>query len=44
VLDEQLDDAANAHLLFVAEGLEPSSELVGALDVPRHRSIMPSTA
>jgi hypothetical protein len=28
-------------LFLVAEGLEPSGELVGALDVPRHRLSMP---
>jgi hypothetical protein len=38
---EEFYDAADAHLLLVAEGLEPSGELVGALNVPRHRLIMP---
>jgi hypothetical protein len=28
-------------LFLVAEGLEPSGELIGALNVPCHRPIMP---
>ena len=34
-------DATNAELFLVAEGLEPPGELVGTLNVPRHRLIMP---
>jgi hypothetical protein len=36
MLHEEFYDAADADLFLVAEGLEPSSELVGALNVPRH--------
>jgi hypothetical protein len=28
-------------LFLIAEGFEPSGELVGALNVPRHLAIMP---
>jgi hypothetical protein len=31
-----LDDAADADLFLIAEGFEPSGELVGALNIPRH--------
>ena len=41
VLYEQFYNAADANLFLVAEGLEPSGELVGAFNVPRHRQIMP---
>ncbi len=41
MLNEQFYDAANADLFLVAEGFEPSGELVGALNFPRHVSIMP---
>jgi hypothetical protein len=37
MLYEKFYDAADADLLLVAEGLEPSGELVGALNGPRHR-------
>lgn len=41
MLYEEFYDAADADLFLVAEGLEPSGELVGALNIPRHRLIMP---
>jgi hypothetical protein len=41
VLDEQFHDAADADLLVVVEAPEPSSEFVGALNLPRHVAIMP---
>jgi hypothetical protein len=41
VLYEEFYDAADADLFVVIEGLEPSSEIVGAFNVPRHRLIMP---
>ena len=41
MLHEEFYDAADADLFLVAEGLEPSSELGGALNFPRHRSSMP---
>ena len=34
----EFDNATDADLFVVAEGLEPAGELVGALDVPRHGS------
>ena len=36
MLHKEFYDATNADLFLVAEGLEPSGELVGALNVPRH--------
>ena len=36
MLHEEFYDAADADLFLVPEGLEPSSELVGALNLPRH--------
>ena len=41
MFDQQLDDATDADLFFVVEVTEPSGELVGALDLPRHARIMP---
>jgi hypothetical protein len=41
MLYEEFYDAADADLFVVAEGLEPSSKLVSALNVPRHPLIMP---
>ena len=41
MLDEEFNDAADADLFLVAEGFEPSAEVVGALNVPRHVAIMP---
>ena len=41
MLDEEFYDTANADLFLVAEGLEPSGELIDALNVPCHRLIMP---
>ena len=38
---QKLYDAADADLFLVAEGVEPSGEFVGALNVPRHGLIMP---
>ena len=38
MLHEEFYDAADADLFLVAEGLEPSRELVGAFNVPRHRA------
>jgi hypothetical protein len=39
VLDEQFHDAADADLLVVVEAPEPSSEFVGALNLPRTRGL-----
>src|SRR5260221_2485993 len=36
MLDEEFYDAADADLFLVAEGLEPSGEFVGALNLPSH--------
>jgi hypothetical protein len=36
MLYEEFYHATNADLFLVAEGFEPSGELVGALNVPRH--------
>jgi hypothetical protein len=41
MLHEEFYDATNTDLFLVAEGFEPSGELVGALNVPRHEPIMP---
>ena len=41
MLDEEFYDTANADLFLLAEGFEPSGELIGALNVPRHLVIMP---
>ena len=41
MLYEEFDDAADADLFVVGEGFEPASELVGALNFPHHRLIMP---
>jgi hypothetical protein len=41
MLYEEFYDAADADLFIVAEGLEPSGKLVGALDLPSHIVIMP---
>jgi len=41
MLDEEFYDAADADLFLVAEGVEPSGELVCAFDLPRHWLIMP---
>ena len=37
VFDEQLHNPADADLFFVVEALEPTSELVAALNFPCHR-------
>ena len=44
MLYEEFDDTTDADLFLVAEAFEPSGELVGALNVPRHQLIMPCTA
>ena len=36
VLNEQLHDPADADLFVILKASEPASELVGALNVPRH--------
>ena len=36
MLHEEFYDAPDADLFLVAEGLEPSSKLVGALNLPSH--------
>ena len=36
MLDEEFYDAADADLFLVAEGLEPSGEFVGDLNLPSH--------
>jgi hypothetical protein len=41
VIDEQFYDTAHADLFVVGEGFKPTSELIGALNVPRHGLIMP---
>src|SRR5262245_2723148 len=41
MLYEEFYDAADADLFLVAEGLEPSGELVRAFNIPRHWPIMP---
>ena len=38
---QKLYDAADADLFLVAEGLEPSGELVSALNLPCYGLIMP---
>lgn len=43
MLDKEFYDATNADLFLVAEGLEPSGELIGAFNDPRHQVIMPWT-
>jgi hypothetical protein len=43
MLYEEFYDATNADLFLVAEGPEPSGELVGTLDVSRHEASMPYT-
>lgn len=43
MLDEEFYDAADADLFLVAEGLEPSGEFVGALNLPSTPQIMPCT-
>jgi hypothetical protein len=41
MLHEQFYDTANADLFLVIERPEPSGELVGTLDLPPHKCIMP---
>jgi len=41
LLDKEFNNSADADLFLVAEGFEPSSELVRALNIPRHPPIMP---
>jgi hypothetical protein len=44
MLDEQLDNPADADLFFVIEVVEPSGELVGTFDLPCHILSMPLNA
>jgi hypothetical protein len=40
MVGQQFYDSANADLFVVGEVSEPSGELIGALNVPRHATIM----
>lgn len=36
MLDQEVHDATDAHLLLVRQADEPPSELIGSLDLPGH--------